>query len=78
MQNLASMIHQKSYDEILYVDETTVHLWKKVSKCWLVPGMKLALNKIRGPSITVIGAISKERGLVHYEIFEENNNKEFF
>ena len=33
---------------------------------------------IRGPSITVIGAISKERGLVHFEVFVESNNSNLF
>jgi hypothetical protein len=40
--------------------------------------MKLSLIKSRGPSITVIGAISKERGLVHFEVFVENNNSNIF
>jgi len=34
------------------------HLWQKVPKCWLRPGMKLSLYKSWGPSISVIGAIS--------------------
>jgi transposase len=40
--------------------------------------MKLSLIKNRGPSITVIGAISRERGLVHFEVFVENNNANLF
>ena len=68
------MIMNKSYDEIDYVDETTFHLWMKLSKCWLSPGMKLAMLKYRGPSITVIGAISQERGLIYSKVSEENNN----
>ena len=40
--------------------------------------MKLSLIKTRGPSITVIGAISKERGLVHFEVFVESNNSNLF
>ena len=46
----------------------------KLAKCWLTPGMKLAMIKERGPSITVIGAISQERGLIHSFIFKENND----
>jgi hypothetical protein len=52
------MILEKRYEEIVYIDETTFHLWQKVPKCWLKPGMKLSLYKSRGPSISVIGAIS--------------------
>ena len=40
--------------------------------------MKLSLIKTRGPSITVIGAISKERGLVYFEVFVESNNSNLF
>ena len=43
---------------MVYIDEAIFHLWQKVPKCWLRPGMKLSMHKNRGPSITVIGAIS--------------------
>jgi len=52
------MILEKRYDEIVYIDETTFHIWKKVPKYWLKHGLTLSLYKSRGPSITVIGAIS--------------------
>ena len=74
MQNLGTIIHDKAYDEVIYLDETTVHLQMKLAKCWLTPGMKLSMIKERGPSITVIGAISEERGLIHSLIISENNN----
>ena len=78
VEQLGTLIHDKYYDEILYIDETTFHLWQKLSRCWVTAGMKLSLIKSRGPSITVIGAISKERGLVHFEVFVENNNANIF
>jgi hypothetical protein len=78
VQTLGSYIQQKAYDEVLYVDETTFNMWQKTSKCWLSPGMKLHLLKKRGPSITVIGAISQERGLVHLELLDESNNASHF
>lgn len=59
VQRLSSLIKESHYDEIIYLDETTFHLWHKVSRCWLRPGMKLSMLKYRGPSITVIGAISE-------------------
>ena len=40
--------------------------------------MKLSMHKNRGPSITVIGAISQKRGMVHYEVFEGSNNAKTF
>ena len=78
VEQLGTLIHGKYYDEILYIDETTFHLWQKLSRCWVTAAMKLSLIKSRGPSITVIGAISKERGLVHFEVFVENNNSNIF
>ena len=78
VNELGTMICNRSYDEIIYLDETTFHLWQKMSKCWIRKGMKLALVKNRGPSLTVIGAISQERGLVHFEVFEESNNSDLF
>jgi hypothetical protein len=78
VQQLGILIHGQYYDEILYIDETTFHLWQKLSRCWVTAGMKLSLIKSRGPSISVIGAISKERDLVHFEVFFENNNSNIF
>ena len=78
MHQLGSVIHDRAYDEILYIDETTFNLWQKLSRCWVTAGIKLSLIKSGGPSITVIGAISKERGLVHFEVFVENNNSNLF
>ena len=60
------------------MDETTFNMWQKTSKCWLSPGMKLHLLRKRGPSITVIGAISQERGLVHLELLDESTNASNF
>ena len=78
MHQLGSVIHDRAYDEIIYIDETTFNLWQKLSRYWVTTGMKLSLIKTRGPSITVIGAISKERGLVHFEVFVESNNSNLF
>jgi hypothetical protein len=78
VQQIRDAIHGSYYDEIVYIDETTFNLWQKMSKCWVTSGMKLSLIKTRGPSITVIGAISKERGLVHFEVFVESNNSNLF
>jgi transposase len=71
-------MEKKTYDEIIYIDETTFNLWQRASKCWLRPGLRLPILQFRGHSITIIGAISQERGLVHYEIFDDHNNAERF
>ena len=56
------------------INQTIFYLWQKLSRCWVASGLKFSLIKNRGPSITVIGAIIKERGQVHFDIFGENNN----
>ena len=40
--------------------------------------MKLSLIKTRGPSITIIGTMSMERGLFLIEILVEKNNFNLF
>ena len=40
--------------------------------------MKLPMVNSRGPSITVIGAISEERGLIHHHMIYESKNTENF
>lgn len=78
VDKLGTIIVTKAYDEIIYIDETTFHLWQKMNRCWVKPDMKLMLITNRGPSITVIGAISEARGLVHFLIIDESNNANHF
>ena len=40
--------------------------------------MKLPMQKSRGPSLTVIGAISETRGLVHHSCFAASNTSDTF
>ena len=74
VQNLGTIIHERAYDEVIYLDETKLDLQMKLAKCWLIHGMKLSMIKERGRSITVIGSISEERGLINSLIISENNN----
>lgn len=60
--------------EIIYVDETSFHVWQSPSRCWLRKGMQLVLPTKRGRSVTIIGALSESRGLVHTEMFGGANN----
>ena len=53
-------------DEIIYIDETSFHLWMQPSRCWMTKDMSLTLPTERGKSLTLIGALSARRGLVHY------------
>ncbi len=78
MKKLGTLLIESPYDEIIYIDESTVHVLRKMVNWWLTPGMKLAMIKERGPSITVIEAISEERELVHSYITEENKDRTQF
>jgi hypothetical protein len=64
----------KSYDEIINIEETTMHVQIKMAKCWHIPGMKLAVIKERGASITLIGDISDKRRLVHSYITKQRKD----
>jgi transposase len=55
---LTDDMEKGTFEEIIYIDETTFNLWQRASKCWLRPGMRLSMLKFRGHSITIIGAIS--------------------
>jgi hypothetical protein len=74
LPQLGIIIHVKAYDEILHIDGTTFNLWQKLSRCCVTFDLKLFLIKALGLKIIIIGAISKERGLVHFEVFFENIN----
>jgi hypothetical protein len=64
--------------EIIYVDETTFNLWQTPSRMWFKPGMTFEMPTVRGPSITLIGAISVRRGLVLHSLFVGSNNQDTF
>jgi transposase len=64
--------------EIVYVDETTFNLWQAPSRIWLKPGMRVELPNQRGHSISMIGAISTQRGLFHTHTFASTNTSETF
>ena len=44
---MGTIIKERAYDEILYVDETMFNVQMKVAKCWLSAGMKLSMIKER-------------------------------
>ena len=64
--------------EIIYIDETSFNLWQAPSRIWLKEGMRIQLPNTRGPSITMIGAISTKRGLFHTHTFASSNTIETF
>ena len=64
--------------EIIYIDETSFNIWQSPSRIWLKEGMRVELPNSRGPSITMIGAISTMRGLIHTYKFAATNNQDTF
>lgn len=63
---------------IVYVDETTVHRWQLPRFIWSKKDMSFQMPESRGVSFTIIGAISKEHGLLHFEIIKGSNNQVTF
>ena len=63
---------------IIYVDESTFNLWQTPNRAWVRSDTVLTLPSQRGKSITVIGAISEQVGLVHFKIFHGSNNSSTF
>lgn len=64
--------------EIVYLDETSFNLWQSPKRCWLSAGTCLTLPNNRGPSMTLIGAISERRGLIYHSIIIGSNNAQVF
>ena len=59
--------------EIIYIDETTFHLWMQPARVWIKKGMKVQLPDLRGQSISMIGALSVKHGLLLTQIFLGTN-----
>ena len=64
--------------EIIYIDETSFHLWQTPSRMWLKPGMKIELPNNRSISISMIGALSNRRGMLFQKTFAGSNNQDTF
>jgi hypothetical protein len=47
-------------------------------KVWLKPPMTFPIPNRRGASVTVIGAISNQVGLIHYKVLKGSNNTSTF
>ena len=45
-------------NEIVYIDETSFHLWMSPGRLWIKQGMRVQLPDQREQSMTMIGALS--------------------
>lgn len=71
---------QLIYDgcHIIYVDETTFHKWQGKVKCWVKENMKIAMPNSRGSSYSLLGAMSSQKGLIHFKVLSCSNNQNTF
>jgi hypothetical protein len=65
---------------VVYIDETSTHLWEKRLKVWHTPRdpivFKLPSN--RGQSCTVVGAISTDMGKpLYWQLAQHTNTQSF-
>lgn len=63
---------------LIYVDESTFHMWQVPNKSWVRDDTVLNMPSSRGKSVTIIGAISDRLGIVHFKVFHGSNNAEHF
>ncbi len=63
---------------MVYIDESTFHLWQKPSKLWLKRDISFPIQSRRGSSITIIAAIDGIVGLRHFQIITETNKAIIF
>jgi len=63
---------------LIYIDESTFNHWQVPNRSWVRIDTILNMPSNRGRSITIIGAISEQVGIVHYKIFHGSNNSETF
>ena len=68
----------KPENDIVYIDETSFHLWMSPGRLWIKQGMRVQLPDQRGQSITMIGALSIHHGLIHTEAFAGSNTVDTF
>ena len=76
-RTLTTMMIRQEH-EIVYIDETTFNLWQQPTRCWLRKNMTLNLSTVRGKSISLLGALSEQRGLFYTELLDESNTAKTF
>jgi hypothetical protein len=52
-QQITKELMQKPENDIVYIDETSFHLWMYPGRLWIKQGMKMQLPDQRGQSITI-------------------------
>ena len=75
ISHLAQYVEQNK--EIIYIDETSTHLWEIKKKIWqprhaTIP-MTYDLPKERGSNVTVIGAITSKSDKLYFLVRKTTN-----
>ena len=67
--------HMRNGKQIIYMDETSTHLWEKMKSFWMPKDalIDVTLNKERGKSITIIGGISNKWPDLKYIVTKKTN-----
>ena len=65
--------------EVVYIDETSTHLWDLRGKVWqhIDDPLTIIRNSNRGKGITVYGAMSSTRRDLDWAFGESTNTQEF-
>jgi len=65
---------------VIYVDETSVNNWIATGKTWMPKGCTLTQikHKTKAKNHSIVGAISKEQGLIALRIFPHTFKKRNF
>ena len=69
------LVHMHAKRQIIYMDETSTHLWEKMKSFWMPKDdlIDVKLNKERGKSITIIGGISNQWDRMKFVIGKKTN-----
>ena len=69
--------HMRAGRQIIYMDETSTHLWEKMKSFWMPKEelIDVTLNKERGKSITIIGGISNKWPDLKYIVTKKTNKE---
>jgi transposase len=73
LKKLLTRMREKK--QIMYMDETSSHLWEKISSVWMPKDefIQFRLNKDRGKSMTIIGAICTQWPMMKYYVCAKTN-----
>ena len=69
---------QRSF-EIIYIDETSSHLWDHKGKVWQPNDDSVHIYRAatRGHSVTIIAGLSSDGGKLYWQLSKSTNKEDF-